>query len=128
ARDDMEYWSQRRIAVARGDAVAISSDGRRIAADTLVGYIVQENQQPPGTPAKPTSATPAAKPGQDPLLNSGKLERVEAFGNASVRTATETVHGDRGVYVPDTGKARIVGHVRITRGDNQVNGVAADVD
>lgn len=130
SRDDMEYWSQKRIAIARGDAVAISSDGRRISADTLVGYIVQPDQ--PGATAsasaKPKPATPEGKPGQDPLMASGKLQRVEAFGNADVRTATETVHGDRGVYVPDTGKARIVGHVRITRGQNQVNGVAADVD
>ena len=128
SRDDMEYWSQKRVAIARGDAVAISSDGRRISADTLVGYIVQPDQQPASASAKPKPAAPEGKPGQDPLLASGKLQRVEAFGNADVRTATETVHGDRGVYVPDTGKARIVGHVRITRGQNQMNGVAADVD
>ena len=36
--------------------------------------------------------------------------------------------GDRGVYVPDTGMARVIGHVRVTRGQNQVNGVAADVN
>lgn len=128
SRDDMEYWSQKRVAIARGDAVAISSDGRRISADTLVGYLVQPDQQPAGASAKPKPAAPEGKSGQDPLLASGKLQRVEAFGNADVRTATETVHGDRGVYVPDTGKARIVGHVRITRGQNQMNGVAADVD
>lgn len=128
SRDDMEYWSQKRVAIARGNAVAISSDGRRISADTLVGYMVQPDQQPAAAP-KPKPVAPEGKPGQDPLLaSSGKLQRVEAFGNADVRTATETVHGDRGVYVPDTGKARIVGHVRITRGQNQVNGVAADVD
>jgi lipopolysaccharide export system protein LptA len=135
SKDDMEYWSQTRIAIARGDAVAISSDGRRISADTLVGYITQPNQQPANAAGKPKpaaandkSTTPDGKPAQDPLMASGKLQRVEAFGNVDVRTATETIYGDRGVYVPDTGKARIVGHVRITRGQNQVNGVAADVD
>ena len=45
-----------------------------------------------------------------------------------VRTATEIVTGDRGVYVPDTGLARIVGHVHITRGENQLNGAAAIVN
>ena len=136
SRDDMEYWSQTRVAVARGDAIVVTNDGRRISADTLVGYITQPDQQPAGAkpqqPAgtKPQPGAPAATGNttQDPLLSSGKLQRVEAFGNADVRTATETVLGDRGVYVPDTGKARIVGHVRITRGQNQVNGVAADVD
>jgi lipopolysaccharide export system protein LptA len=58
----------------------------------------------------------------------GKLQRVEAFGNVEVRTATDTVRGERGVYVPDTGIARIVGHVRLTHGQNQLNGPAADVN
>ncbi len=61
-------------------------------------------------------------------MASGKLQRVEAFGNVDVRTATETVYGDRGVYVPDTGRAHIVGHVRVTRGQNQLNGSAAEVN
>ncbi len=29
ARDDMEYWSQKHMAVARGDAVVVTNDGRR---------------------------------------------------------------------------------------------------
>ena len=128
SRDDMEYWSQTRVAVARGNAVVVTTDGRRISADTLVGYMTQPAQQQAGAKPQPAAPAAAGNNAQDPLLSSGKLQRVEAFGNADVRTATETVLGDRGVYVPDTGKARIVGHVRITRGQNQVNGVAADVD
>jgi lipopolysaccharide export system protein LptA len=62
------------------------------------------------------------------LAASGKLQRVEAFGNVSVRTPTDTVTGDRGVYVPDTGMARLGGNVRITRGQNQLNGAEADVN
>ena len=61
-------------------------------------------------------------------MASGKLQRVEAFGNVSVRTPTDTVTGDRGVYVPDTGMARLGGNVRITRGQNQLNGAEADVN
>ncbi len=45
-----------------------------------------------------------------------------------MRTAVDIVRGDRGVYVPDTGIARIVGHVRITHGENQLNGPAADIN
>ena len=70
----------------------------------------------------------SGKPGTDPLTSSGKLKRVEAFGNVQIRTATDTVFGDRGVYVPDTGMARVLGHVRVTRGENQLNGPAADVN
>ncbi len=45
-----------------------------------------------------------------------------------MRTQTDTVTGDRGVYVPDTGIARLGGNVRITRGQNQLNGAEAEVD
>jgi lipopolysaccharide export system protein LptA len=130
ARDSMEDWPQRHMSVARGAAVVVTNDGRRIAGDVLVAF---RNPNPPqAQPAKPAPANPivqvAAKPPADPLLASGKLERVEAYGNVDVRTPTETIHGDRGVYVADTDKARIVGHVRSTRGQNQLNGSAANVN
>jgi lipopolysaccharide export system protein LptA len=120
ARDDLEYWPQRHMAVARGDAVVVTSDAKRIAADTLVAYTT-DNPQPGTTPA-------AAKNAGDPLASSGKLERVEAFGHVSVRTPTDTVTGDRGVYVIDTGMARLGGDVHITRGQNQLNGAEANVN
>ncbi len=131
ARDDMEYWSQRHMAVARGDAVAVTNDGRRLQADTLVAYTTTA----PATPgqAAPVATPVAAKPGApastpDPLTSSGKLEKVEAYGHVVVRTVTDTVTGDRAVYVPDTGIARVAGQVRITRGDNQLNGSEAEVN
>jgi lipopolysaccharide export system protein LptA len=128
ARDTMEYWSQKHMAVGRGDASVTSNDGRRITADTLVGYTVDNNA--PATPGAPPPPKPAKKADDtsDTLGASGKLQRVEAFGHVQVRTATEIVNGDRGVYVPDTGMARIVGHVHITRGENVLNGAAAIVN
>ena len=53
---------------------------------------------------------------------------MEAFGNVTVRTVTDTATGDRAVYVPDTGIARLAGHVRITRGQNQLDGTEAEVN
>src|SRR5262249_56734800 len=32
ARDSLEYWSQKHMAVARGNAVVLTNDGRRVAA------------------------------------------------------------------------------------------------
>jgi lipopolysaccharide export system protein LptA len=122
ARDDLEYWSQKHMAVARGNAVAVTNDGRRIAADTLVAYT---------TDAPSSPASPSPKPPQnatDPLTASGKLQKVEAFGNVTVRTVTDTAIGDRAVYVPDTGIARLAGRVRITRGENQLDGSEAEVN
>jgi lipopolysaccharide export system protein LptA len=56
------------------------------------------------------------------------MDRVEAYGNVEIRTATEVVRGDRGAYSAATGLARLLGEVRITRGDNQVNGREAIVN
>lgn len=132
ARDSLEYWPQKRMAVARGAASVVTSDNRRIAADTLVGYFLE--QAPAATPAAaPARAAPqggnrgAAQPRRAPGEGS-KLDRVEVFGNVEIRTEQEVVRGDRGVYSPVTGIARLLGNVRITRGQNQLNGSEAIVD
>ena len=64
----------------------------------------------------------------DPMAASGKLQKVEAYGHVTIRTVTDTATGDRAVYVPDTGIARLAGKVRITRGQNQLNGTEAEVN
>jgi len=129
ARDTLEYWSQKHMAVARGNAVALTNDGERMAADTLVAYTSEAPAQ--AAVGQRAGATPVAagKPATyDPLAASGKLEKVEAYGNVSVRTVTDTAIGDRAVYVPDTGIARLAGKVRITRGQNQLDGTEAEVN
>ena len=129
ARDSMEYWSQKHMAVGRGKAVVVTKDGRRLAADVLVGYTSDTNNAPAANaPAKPAPAGAPASASADPLADSGKLERVEGFGNVEARTATDIVRGDRGVYVTATDMARIVGHVRVTHGENEMEGPAADVN
>ena len=132
ARDDLEYWAQKHMAVARGDAVVVTKDARRIAADVLVAYTTPAPATPPAPtpvaakPAAPSSAAPSST--EDPLAASGKLQKVEAFGHVSIRTPTDFVTGDRGVYVPETGIAILVGNVRITRGENQLAGLRAEVN
>jgi lipopolysaccharide export system protein LptA len=130
ARDSMEYWSRPRMSVGRGDATVTSNDGRRIRADVLVGYSAPPDPNKPQPQGKATApgAVPAKPANADPIESSGKLQKVDAFGHVVVRTRTETVTGERGVYVPDTGIARIVGNVHITRGQNQLNGAAAIVN
>lgn len=176
ARDTLEYWSAKHMAVARGDAVVVTNDARRISADTLVAYTQPAapasgsgaanpgssghatsaagatapgsasgtGTANPGSPDHATSAAGATTPGSpaagpapaktasvtgDPTADmAGKLEKVDAFGNVTVRTLTDIVIGDRGVYVPDTGIAHLGGHVRITRGLNQIDGAEAVVN
>jgi len=136
ARDSMEYFSAKHMAVARGNASATSSDGRRIVGDTLVGYTEDPDAKPaagkPAAPPPPPSkarqaATGKTAPGSDPT-QPGKLKRVEAYGHVILTTPTEIITADRGVYLPETGLARVVGHVHVTRGENQLNGAAAIVN
>jgi lipopolysaccharide export system protein LptA len=136
ARDTLEYWPQKHMSVARGDAVLVTNDARRVSADTLVAYTLDQNSgqagaKPPApAPVAPSPATtgrPAPAGGSMEAMV-GKLQRAEAFGNVTVRTLTDIVTGDRGVYVPDTDIAHLGGHVRITRGLNQVNGSEAVVN
>lgn len=121
AADSLEYWSARKMAVARGNALVVEpAENRRVGADTLVAYF---RDAPAPTPASRPAANPAnAPPG------SGRLDRVEAFGNVEIRTAEEVVRGERAVYSGVTGLARLLGGVRITRGDNQLNGREALVN
>jgi lipopolysaccharide export system protein LptA len=125
ARDSLEYWPQRRMAVARGGAVVTTTDNRRIAADTLVAYFTEAPAQGQQSPAQ---AAPGARPGSLPGGEGSRIERVEAFGSVEIRTPEEVVRGERGAYAPPTGLATLSGGVRITRGDNQLNGQEAIVD
>jgi lipopolysaccharide export system protein LptA len=129
ARDTLEYWSQKHMAVARGNALVVTNDGRRLSGDTLVAYTT-DSAPPPATGATQVAAKPSTPPANsdDALAASGKLQKVDIFGNVVVRTVTDTAIGDRAVYVPDTGIARLAGTVRITRGQNQLNGTEAEVD
>jgi lipopolysaccharide export system protein LptA len=120
ARDSIEYYSVKRMAVARGNALIVANDGRSIAADTLIGYLA---------PAAPTANSPvppanAANP-PDMLEQGGKLQKVDAIGHVIIRTPSETATGNRGVYLPEQGLARLGGNVHIIRGPNQLNGADA---
>ena len=60
AKDALEWYDQKQIAVARGDAVAVRQGGRTIKADILTAYMVkvppEQQAAAPGQPAKPGGA------------------------------------------------------------------------
>jgi lipopolysaccharide export system protein LptA len=117
AKDAIEYYSVKRMAVARGDALIVADDGRTIAADTLIGYLADPAPGTAAAPAAPTAASAAV-----PLSQSGQLKKVDAIGHVVIHTTTDTATGDRGVYLPPTGQARLGGHVHIIRGPNELSG------
>jgi lipopolysaccharide export system protein LptA len=103
ARDSLEYWETKNMAVARGEATAVRED-KRIQADVLSAHFEPD--------------------AQDDLT----LTRIDAFGNVRIATATEFARGERGVYYVDREFATLTGSVKITREDNQMNGEYAEVD
>jgi lipopolysaccharide export system protein LptA len=115
AKDSVEYYTDAHKAIARGDALIVASDGRSIAADVITGYL---------------SNTPAsgAASASDSGLNAGSLQKVEAVGHVVIQTTSDTATGDRGVYLPPTGQARLGGNVHIIHGPNELAGSDALVN
>jgi lipopolysaccharide export system protein LptA len=133
ARDSIQYYSAAHKAVANGNALVASNDGRSVSADKIVAYL-QPAPQPgstsPGSDQAAAAPPPPkqANPDQADVAASSQLKRVDAFGHVVIRTPTEVALGDHGDYEPDTGLAHLYGDVRITRGPNELMGSSAVVN
>jgi len=119
AKNSIEYYSQKRQAVARGNAKIVADDGRQIAADTLVGYL---DPAAPPTPASPGQGASPQDNAPDILDQAGQLQKVDAIGDVQINTPTEEATGDKGVYLLDQGLARLGGDVQIISGQNHLSG------
>jgi lipopolysaccharide export system protein LptA len=134
ARDSLEWYDQKQISVARGDAVAVKENVKRIRADVLTAHMTKDQAKPAGTPlgvppAKPDAARAGAAAGPPEASNeASRISRVDALGNVLVSTATDIARGDYGVYNAETGLVTLLGNVTITRGDNAIRGQYAVVD
>jgi lipopolysaccharide export system protein LptA len=107
ARDALEWYEDKSVAVARGNGVATRTTlkgYRRIRGDVLVALIIQ----PPG--------------------EAQRISRVDATGHVFVSTPDQTGSGDEGVYNAETGIATLTHHVTLTRGENTLTGEYGVVD
>lgn len=96
------YDTKAKIANVSGGAT-VTEDKKKVTANRFVAYFKEE-------------------------ANKQALKRVEAFGNVVITTPTEIAKGDRGDYNAETQVATLTGNVRLTRGDNQLNGARAEVN
>ena len=103
AERSLEYWQDRNLAIARGNAV-VTRAGRRLRADML-------------------SASFETDPG-----GRSRLYRIDAVDGVLISTPDEVVRADRGVYDLKTEIIRLEGSVKITRGKDQLNGHSAEID
>jgi lipopolysaccharide export system protein LptA len=141
AKDALEWYDEKQIAVARGDAVAVRQGGRTIKADTLTSYMVKvaAGAQPAAAPGKPAPAPakPAAAPAKPgapgaPAPTHGgdesKISRIDAQGHVVIVNGPDIGRGDYGVYNAGTDIATLLGNVTITRGTDVITGQYAVMD
>ncbi len=98
------YNNKERIAHVLGGAqVTEEKEKRKVRADRLVAFFKEE---------------------------SGKnaLKKVDAIGNVIITTPSEIARGEKGDYDAETRIATLTGNVRLTRGENQLNGERAIVN
>jgi len=104
AEDSLEYWEARNLAVARGDAVAVRGD-RRVRADVLTAHFQGDGS-----------------------ADAQAVSRIEAFDNVQIASPQSFARGDKAVYDTRSRVATLVGNVKISRGENQLNGGWAEVN
>ena len=103
ARDSLEYWDKRQQAVARGHALAVKGE-KRLAADVLVADYGQDREK------------------------RTVLRHATGFDHVVMTSPTEVATGNRGDYDPQTGIVILTGSVKLTRGENQLDGGYAVVN
>jgi len=103
ARDSLEYWEGKNLAIARGNAVATRGDNR-LRADVLTALFEKDKD------------------------GNSQVRKVDAFDNILITTPDEVIKSHRGVYDLKTGIVTLTGFVKITRGGNQLNGARAEVN
>ena len=104
ATQQMEYYENKMMAVARGDATA-THDGKTIRSDVLTAQFRRNKK-----------------------TGKSKIFRVQAFDRVIIVTLQDSVRADRGIYDIESGVATLTGNVRITRGQNQLTGDKAEIN
>lgn len=103
SRDSLEWYDKTQIAVARGNALVIRGD-RRLRADIVTADVEKKDDQP------------------------AQITRINGYGNVLVSAPGQIAHGDEGVYDVAQQTATLIGHVRLTKGDNELRGQYGVVD
>jgi lipopolysaccharide export system protein LptA len=104
ARDSLEYWDDRKVAVARGDGVMTRAD-RRVQGDVLTAHITEDKK-----------------------TNESKVTEVDGFGHVRISTPAEIAQGGKGVYNLVTNVAYLIDDVRVSHGRDQLNGDYGEVN
>ena len=103
AKESLEFWEKKSIAIARGHASATKGD-KKLQANVLTAYFEKTKN------------------------HNNEIVKVNAQGNVIVSTPKEVIRGKRGTYYVKTGMIILKGGVKITRGPDQLNGDKAEIN
>jgi lipopolysaccharide export system protein LptA len=103
ARDKIAYDTRKKRADVVGNALAVEKD-KRISAGRFVAWF------------------------EDDKDGKTKMTRVDALGGVTIVTKSEVLRGDRATYTAKTRIAMLIGNVKVTKGDNQLNCDRAEVN
>ena len=104
ARDSLEYWQDKNMAVARGNARVVKVNGNTLEGDLIGGHFEKDEH---GTTI---------------------LKTIESKGNVVVTTTSDVVHGDEGVYDLTAKRTVLFGNVRATHASSTIEGASAEVN
>ncbi len=103
ANQQMEYWERQKMAVARGNAVAIHK-GKTLRADVLKA-LLRKNK-----------------------TGRSEVYTIEAFNNVLIVSDKDSLRSDHAIYELDSGIATLKGNVSIIRGDMILKGDLAEIN
>lgn len=115
ARDQIEYWRDKDVVVAKGNVVIVRPEkNTTIHSDEATAYFRDKVDDP---------ATP-----EDETGDGQEVYQVDAQGNVRVDREEQTAFSDRLAYKPDTDIAILTGNVVIHSKDNTYRGGRAELD
>jgi len=97
ARDSLEFWAEKDLAIARG-AATVSKGENRLRANVLTAHLGENKDK------------------------KTYIKLIEAYNDVLISTRGEIIRAERASYNLNTGIAKVEQNVRITRGDSQLNG------
>tara|TARA_B100000470_G_scaffold61999_1_gene46980 strand:+ start:162 stop:1013 length:852 start_codon:yes stop_codon:yes gene_type:complete len=103
ANQQMEYWERQKMAVARGNAVAIHK-GKTLRADVLKA-LLRKNK-----------------------TGRSEVYIIEAFNNVLIVSDKDRLRSDSAIYKLDSGIATLKGNVSIVREDTILKGDLAEIN
>ncbi|MBV9834037.1 MAG: hypothetical protein JO055_06510 [Alphaproteobacteria bacterium] len=131
------YDTDKHLARLSGAGLAVSSGDSRLSATDAIE--LHEDQRlvvarggvrlmRPGEELRAKVLTLQFEPVETGGRGRTKLVRVEAEGDVRVTSCSGTVQANRVVYNPQTGDAQLSGDVKLTRGNDRLEGAEAEIN